>query len=715
MPSSNLRSLNPRVHLRAWCLLLLLLCATAVPFAFPLTSQAALTDGLVGHWTFDGADTETTIADRSGNNNFGYVYNGATSTMKTIGKLGQAMRFNGLDNGPSIIASTPVAVGSAMSFAFWMKDEGTANSVAPISWSPFRRCNRTVSGGDLWLGCDAVGGSDNVLSTTDVFDGQWHHVVYTVVDDVISSLYIDGILEDTATEDIDTTLGAFEVGARGFSDTRYKGIVDDARFYNRALTASEVKQLYLRGQALKRPPNNLGLVGYWSFNEGTGTIATDFSGNGNTGTFSTAGSAIPTWTNGKRGKAVTIASSDQSYVTTASGNSLTIPGSHTVSAWVKPSAIPGSGELGTVAEKFRDSDSSNNYLLGLDNGVLSGGLGWSIYNDSSCHAKFATTPALNEWHHLVGVYDSTGATYTLYVNGVQQAQGTSCPVPPTGTGPLWIGRDPIVGSRWNGPIDEVRIYNRALGGTEVAKLYGSGAVKLNASSADLDNGSPLESGLVGHWTFDGPDVTTTVTDRSGQNNHGYFVGGATSSAKVIGKLGQALQFDGSGARVEVTQNSGLPLYSTNTAYSVSGWVKGAAQVGPVIFNERNSAGNAEFSIVAQSGGQGNKLEVIIINDAGSILIDGVSNGIALDGTWHHVVWTDNNGTTKLYIDSIEDSQSFDYTRSGAFTLNRTNIGALDTGGFAFSGTIDDARVYNRALSAKEVNQLYNLGTTKVVQ
>ncbi len=47
-------------------------------------------------------------------------------------------------------------------------------------------------------------------------------------------------------------------------------------------------------------PNNLGLVGYWSFNEGGGSIAHDFSGNGNSGTLQSS----PTWVNGKRGKAL---------------------------------------------------------------------------------------------------------------------------------------------------------------------------------------------------------------------------------------------------------------------------------------------------------------------------------------------------------------------------------------------------------------------------
>ena len=61
----------------------------------------------------------------------------------------------------------------------------------------------------------------------------------------------------------------------------------------------------------------------------------------------------------------------------------------------------------------------------------------------------------------------------------------------------------------------------------------------------------LNQGLVGWWTFDGKDVTDKVYDRSGQGNHGYFEGGATSSAKVAGKVGQGLQFDGTDDYVDV--------------------------------------------------------------------------------------------------------------------------------------------------------------------
>src|SRR3990167_8880079 len=57
----------------------------------------------------------------------------------------------------------------------------------------------------------------------------------------------------------------------------------------------------------------------------------------------------------------------------------------------------------------------------------------------------------------------------------------------------------------------------------------------------------LQTGLVGHWTFDGRDMGPNVRDRSGQGNHGNLVLGATgntSTTTIPGKLGQALSFDG---------------------------------------------------------------------------------------------------------------------------------------------------------------------------
>ena len=93
------------------------------------------------------------------------------------------------------------------------------------------------------------------------------------------------------------------------------------------------------------------------------------------------------------------------------------------------------------------------------------------------------------------------------------------------------------------------IYNRALSASEVQQLYGLGAgTHVNTSSANLQRGSSLANGLVGYWTFDGSDISgSTVYDLSGNGNNGTNNG----ATPTIGKLGQALKFDGSSSYVNI--------------------------------------------------------------------------------------------------------------------------------------------------------------------
>src|SRR5262245_53133567 len=107
MPPDNSGSLNPRVALRAWCLLLLLLCASAALLP-PNTAEAALTLskppnnlGLVGYWSFN-EDAGTIATDFSGDRNHGSmsgIANPPTAASGwTNGKRGTALRFDGTND-----------------------------------------------------------------------------------------------------------------------------------------------------------------------------------------------------------------------------------------------------------------------------------------------------------------------------------------------------------------------------------------------------------------------------------------------------------------------------------------------------------------------------------------------------------------------------------------------------------------------------------------
>jgi hypothetical protein len=450
-------------------------------------------------------------------------------------------------------------------------------------------------------------------------------------------------------------------------------------------------------RALLKPPNNLGLVGYWSFNEATGTVATDFSGNGNAGTLSTTGSILPVWASGKRGQALDF-DGDQSYVSVQSSTSLNPTTAVTVAAWVRADSWAGNPRIVSKGS----SGANLQYELFVNSGLLS----WGVGANHSLSSFDVALPSTGAWHNIVGVYSASISA--IYIDGALIfSEDPSDPPINTSSDPLHIGTlnacDFSIDC-FDGKIDEVRIYSRALGASEIAKLYESGAVKVGASSADLDDGSTLEQGLVAHYTLDGKDTAETITDRSGNGNHGYFFDGATSSAKVIGKLGQALRFDGDNDTVwsaDVVPHAG-------DAFTMAFWMKdeGSVEVDPVmawrhvVWCQRTGVGG-NFEIACHAEGEGAGLQS--------------TTEVFLDDEWHHIVFALTSGARELYVDGVledSDTESFGFDAPTDMYLILAGRAFSSSN---FKGVIDDARLYNRKLTAPEAKQLYNMGTVRITQ
>jgi concanavalin A-like lectin/glucanase superfamily protein len=194
----------------------------------------------------------------------------------------------------------------------------------------------------------------------------------------------------------------------------------------------------------------------------------------------------------------------------------------------------------------------------------------------------ATITDTTSWHFVVGTWD--GSTQRLYIDGVQDPSTISWSGSLlTTTNTFSIGR---LGGLdlyyFAGLIDDVRVYNRALSATEVAGLYGgSSATHVNTSSANLQNGTTLGSGLVGLWTFDGGDSHgTTAYDRSGQNNNGTIGNGANPT---IGKLGQGLAFNPAAAGPGVFAAYSASLGITGTI-TLSAWIKTSSTASQIIMS-----------------------------------------------------------------------------------------------------------------------------------
>ncbi|HEX5090526.1 MAG TPA: LamG-like jellyroll fold domain-containing protein [Nocardioides sp.] len=197
-----------------------------------------------------------------------------------------------------------------------------------------------------------------------------------------------------------------------------------------------------------------GLVGAWGFNEGSGGTTADGSGNGNVGTVTGAG-----WsTQGRFGGALSFNGSS-SVVRIADSASLDVTTGVTLSAWINPAANQSGWR--TILQKQTDA-----YFLNGSNstGALrpSGG---GTFGTGDSYVTGTTASPVNAWTHIAFSYD--GTTQRLFVNGTQVATKATTGAIQTTNNPLWIGGNQPYGEYFNGLIDEVRVYNRALTPSEI--------------------------------------------------------------------------------------------------------------------------------------------------------------------------------------------------------------------------------------------------------
>jgi len=417
---------------------------------------------------------------------------------------------------------------------------------------------------------------------------------------------------------------------------------------------------------IQRQPNNLGFVGYWSMNEGVGTQVGDFSGNGHSGAF--VGS--PTWVSGKFGTALSFNGSTD-YVNP--GNVST--GVMTVAFWVNSA---------NATQKIIDINGTALVEVSGNTITATNFPAATIYVDGVA----GTTITTGDWHHVV-ITDSTGVNASAFKIGSAAS------------------------AFFSGKLDEVRLYNRALSAVEAAALYKSGASRTGASSATLNNGSTLTSGLVGYWTFDGSTInwnTGLAADSSGTGNSLSLINMSTTSSPTGGKLGQALKLSSS-SQTYLTKSSPTGLPNTQSPQTMSAWVNFSTTspnnalgwFDDIINRDDNTGAREEF--FCGTGGCG------VAQWSGAAIIQTPST-ISIN-QWHLVTFTYDGSNNTMYIDGVFSTSNTNGADTG--TPNILEIGGSGRHSENFAeGKIDDVRIYNRALSASEVKQLYSLGNGKIV-
>src|SRR4029077_4026584 len=211
------------------------------------------------------------------------------------------------------------------------------------------------------------------------------------------------------------------------------------------------------------PTPPVGLVAAYNFNEGSGPTVTDASGNGITGNIIGA-----TWTaEGRNGNALSFNGSS-SYVDLGNPALLQITGSMTWSAWVEAAADP--ADDGQIVAKADDA-SGWQLKTSPDTGPHTFGVRVAGATNTLAQRYSTTVRSLNVWHHVAGVYDASAQTLDIYVNGVLDngtLRGTIPAAQINSAVNVNIGRrSGGSGYYFNGVIDDVRIYNRALSQADI--------------------------------------------------------------------------------------------------------------------------------------------------------------------------------------------------------------------------------------------------------
>jgi len=201
--------------------------------------------GLIGHWKFDG-----NTLDHSGLGNDGTA-NGVPTY--AVGKVGQAMSFDGTDDYVAIDGVADDITSNDITLAAWV------NMTADDAWYPVISCNTASGGNEGWLAVDdGYADFGPVTGTMFVTDNDWHHLAYTRIGDS-GSLYVDGVLEGTHTTSLNfsTSSNLWSIGQEWdggpVTSNFLTGTVDDVRIYDYALSHAEVAWLAGRTLPFDKP------------------------------------------------------------------------------------------------------------------------------------------------------------------------------------------------------------------------------------------------------------------------------------------------------------------------------------------------------------------------------------------------------------------------------------------------------------------------------
>jgi len=636
---------------------------------------------LWGHWRMNDCAANTDVLDSSGSGNDG-TSQANTSTLATTGIIDGALSFDGLTDYVSIPEQIESAFAGDFTITLWVRfdsmnpkwwesafvaqDQGGGPqnkwifSYNPTSRRTLFHVNGPGTGGPVISGNEWVAETDVWYSLGLSRSGS----TYT--------FYKQGVADGSQVDSVvlPDVASALTIGwAEG--PGKFDGSIDDVRIYSGALPPADIESLC-----------NLGPAAHWKMDDDAGsTTVVDSIAGANDGVARSFTSDLST--DGVIDSALTFDGSDDYIEVPDAGIGWAFEDDFTITLWARfdsfnpkwwESAFVAQDSGGGPANKwiFSYSPTSQRTLFHI-NGPGTGGP--VITGEQWIAAEGA-------WY-FVGL-SRNGDTYTFYRQGVPDGSQVDSTVLPDVASPLTIGWAEGPGGKFDGAIDDVRIYSRAL--------------------SDLEMEAVCDAGPAAYWKMDDDAADTTVIDSIGRANDG-DARRNTDDLTTPGVTHTALSLNGSTDYIVVPERLEWVLAMD---FTISLWAR---------FDSFNPKWwESAFASQDQGGGPANKW-IFSYDPASSrslFHINGPGTGAPLitgnpwtaeTGQWYFIALTrTGTGTYTFYHQNACDGSQVN-TEAIPDVSGPWRIGWAEGGG-TFDGAIDDVRVHNRALSHGEIEGLY---------
>ena len=404
--------------------------------------------------------------------------------------------------------------------------------------------------------------------------------------------------------------------------------------------------------------------------------------------------------------------------------------SFTIELWVKTTNVGPQVFIG------RDAPGLPTAALQWYVGIGAGGLASFNLSDDDGNGQFVAgvgTARLDDgfWHHVVLVRDaSLGANGTtlVYVDG-GDPEATFNTVAynagffGTATAPLTLGyllvNETTPNFRFEGSLDEVAIYDRALDKDEIQAHFAARDDYCGGSDAPEITFAPYPEDTISLWDLN----DNSYLDAFGEN-HGAVVPPSTVPTldPDPNTINGALVFNGT-AGIDVAASRTFGWYATES-FTIELWVKTAGGGGSQVFIGRDAPGlpTAALQWWVGIGVDGRASFALYEDDGTGQFIAGLGTTQLDDGLWNHVVLVRDaslsaNGTTLVYVnggdpeatyDTIAYNAGFFGSSAAPLTLGYLLVNET-TPNFRFEGSLDEVAIYDRALDKDEIQEHYDVG------